>query len=254
MNNHFFISYSGNKRKEVKLIYEQIKDNLENITTIIEPFCGSSALSYYLSTIHPGKFKYILNDNNKILIDIYKIFQEPLKLDEFVLRLNEMSIDINKEKYLTYVKKANECPYCWYYIHKICQIVPGLFPIKGKIKTDFEFIKKSPIINFIRTENIEFSHIDAISIFDTYKNDTNNLIFLDPPYMNTCNTLYKCPTINIYEYLLINKIDPLNSFVVLCLEDNWIIRFLFATNKTTTHDMRYEQSKRNTKHIIIVNK
>ena len=58
MKNHFVISYAGNKRNEVTRIYETLK--LENITTIVEPFCGTAAVSFYISTLHPQKFKYIL--------------------------------------------------------------------------------------------------------------------------------------------------------------------------------------------------
>ena len=65
--NHFFIPYFGNKRKETPLIYEKTKHELNDITTIIEPFCGSCAFSYYISLQHPKKYKYILNDNNKTI-------------------------------------------------------------------------------------------------------------------------------------------------------------------------------------------
>jgi len=58
MKNHFFIAYSGNKREEVNTIHDYIKPKLTpSITTIIEPFCGTSALSYYISTLYPKKYK-----------------------------------------------------------------------------------------------------------------------------------------------------------------------------------------------------
>jgi site-specific DNA-adenine methylase len=68
MKNHFFFSYSGNKRDEVETIHDALKNNLKNITTIIEPFCGSSAFSFYIASLYPGRVNYILNDNNKYLI------------------------------------------------------------------------------------------------------------------------------------------------------------------------------------------
>ena len=43
---------SRNKRNEVELIQEYIKNDLNDITTIIEPFCGSCAISFYLWTIY----------------------------------------------------------------------------------------------------------------------------------------------------------------------------------------------------------
>ena len=51
MKNHFYMSYSGNKREEVENIYNLIDFN--NIATIVEPFCGTCAMSYYISTKHP---------------------------------------------------------------------------------------------------------------------------------------------------------------------------------------------------------
>ena len=39
MRNHFIFSYMGNKREEVEIIHDTIKDKLEGIDTIIEPFC-----------------------------------------------------------------------------------------------------------------------------------------------------------------------------------------------------------------------
>ena len=71
MKNHFYFSYFGNKRNEVNQIYESI--NFDNIDLIIEPFCGSCAMSYFIAQQQPKKFKYILNDNNEHLINFMKI-------------------------------------------------------------------------------------------------------------------------------------------------------------------------------------
>ena len=77
MKNHFYMSYAGNKRNEVKDIYNHI--DFENITTIIEPFCGSCAMSYYISTQKQG-LKYIFNDNNKYLKEMYEIIIDDNKI------------------------------------------------------------------------------------------------------------------------------------------------------------------------------
>jgi site-specific DNA-adenine methylase len=45
MKNHFYISYFGNKRNEVIDIVKCIP-KLETYEKIIEPFCGSCAISY----------------------------------------------------------------------------------------------------------------------------------------------------------------------------------------------------------------
>ena len=78
------MAYAGNKRNEVEGLYNEIKDQLNDIETIIEPFCGSSVFSYYLSLKHPKNFKYILNDNNKKLIKIYKIMKDEDLMNDFI--------------------------------------------------------------------------------------------------------------------------------------------------------------------------
>ncbi len=45
MASHFIYSYSGNKRNEFKYI-EKVIDNIDAYDNIIEPFCGSSAISF----------------------------------------------------------------------------------------------------------------------------------------------------------------------------------------------------------------
>jgi site-specific DNA-adenine methylase len=106
MKNHFFIGYAGNKRQEVNKIYEHL--DLNKIDTIIEPFCGTSAMSFYIASLHPKKFKYILNDYDNKLIELYKI-----SLDEeaFKILCNELNEDyskiITKNQYLEYIKKDN---------------------------------------------------------------------------------------------------------------------------------------------------
>jgi len=95
MKNHFYISYSGNKRNEVVEIYDNI--NFENVDTIIEPFCGTSAISYYIWLKHPN-MKFILNDSNIFLKEMYDIFQDDELINEFENEYLSLIVDINKEK------------------------------------------------------------------------------------------------------------------------------------------------------------
>ena len=71
---HFIISYPGNKRKEY--IYFRDNINLDGIKNIIEPFCGTSAISFNLWLEHGDKFNYYLNDNSNNLYNIYILMKE----------------------------------------------------------------------------------------------------------------------------------------------------------------------------------
>jgi site-specific DNA-adenine methylase len=49
--------------------------DLYDMEYIVE-LCGTSAMSYYIHTLHPLEFKYVLNDNNQHLIELYNILKD----------------------------------------------------------------------------------------------------------------------------------------------------------------------------------
>jgi site-specific DNA-adenine methylase len=256
MKNHFIISYFGNKREEVKLIYESIKNNIEDKEFIIEPFCGSSALSYYISLQHPNKYTYVLNDNNQFLIKLYNICKDDNLLNNLCEKLNEMyDIAQNKEDYLKISKKSKDDYICWLYIHLFYCIRPGLFPTTKIIKKErINNIKKAPIINFLKTEKIEISCDDWKNIYNKFKDNKKAFMFFDPPYLSSCNSHYMCPDVNIYENFYNNNICLLDSTIYLCLENIWIIKLLFKDYQKIIYDKMYQPSKKNTSHILVLNK
>ncbi len=71
--NHFIFPYAGNKRNEFKYLNNVI-DDIDNYDTIIEPFCGSSAISFNMWLKYPNK-NFILNDNDKELINLYHLIK-----------------------------------------------------------------------------------------------------------------------------------------------------------------------------------
>lgn len=255
MKNHFICGYFGNKRDEVDKLYDIIKDNLKNVKTIIEPFCGTSAFSYYLSTKHPKKFKYILNDNNEFLMEIYNILKDEDKTTDFINKLNELHILCkgNKEEYV----KADINKNCinWLYKHKYYSIRPNLYPTNRKPSDDiFNNIKNAPIINFLKNEVVEFSNLNALEVYEKHTKDKNALIFLDPPYIGMENNFYKTPDLNIYEYMVDNDIDKENAKILICINENWINKLIFKKHKITTYDKIYQTTKKKIKHMVITNK
>jgi len=74
MKNHFLYSYLGNKRNETKQFLDNIK--LDDIKNIIEPFSGSSAISFSIWLNNKDKnFNYYLNDSDKKLIEVYELMK-----------------------------------------------------------------------------------------------------------------------------------------------------------------------------------
>jgi len=258
MKNHFFIGYPGNKRKEVKTICDYI--NLTNIKTIVEPYCGTSALSYYIWLNNKEKnYKYILNDNNPFLIELYNIAKDDNKLKDLhkdIIKIYNSVFDLPEiEQKKAYNKiDINKDLISWFFKNKIYSIRAGLFPSrKFKIEA-LNTLITAPIIDFLRNADITFTNNSGLDTYKLYCNNENTMIFLDPPYLSRENSFYKTPTAEIYEYLFNNDIKKNKAYIVLCLENSWIIKMLFKGDKNILYDKYYDLSHSKTEHILIVNK
>lgn len=259
MKNHFFISYAGNKRTEVKDFYELIKDDIKDKTTIIEPYCGSCSISYYISTLHPKKYKYILNDTDNNLYNLLTIARDEEKFNKLIDELEELKpiIISSKENYNAYIKENKHNIKGYLVSHFIYYIRAGLYPINGHLsKKTFTDLKTKPIINFLRTEDITITNIDGLEVYINNKDNPDNILILDPPYLDCSNSCYILPTglkTNIYEYLFNSSIRKEKAFIGLILENNWIIKLLFNGYNSVTYEKQYQQSKKITEHIYITN-
>ena len=260
MKNHFIIPYIGNKREEVYIIYDNISQYIKDKKIIVEPFCGSSSISYYISLQQPNKYKYILNDLDKKLIELYNIMTDEDKLKKFIDDINKLCFVenkfIDKETYLNIVKKDDI--YGWFISRKFYNIRSGLYPQDGRVKKkiDFEKINKIPIINFLRTEEIIFKNIEAIDIFEEYKNKDDVFLIMDPPYLQNCNDYYESDKrirLNIYEHVYNNHVLNKKNMLFI-LEKNWIVNLLFRKYKKIEYDKIYNSAKKKkTKHILFIN-
>ena len=55
-------------------------------------------------------------------------------------------------------------------------------------------IKQCPIYEFYKNNNITFTKLDGIEIYEKYKSNKNNLILIDPLYLKACNDFYRVMT------------------------------------------------------------
>jgi len=265
MKNHFLFAYRGNKRDEVEKIHEYTKKfyNLDNIETIVENYCGSCAYSFFLSTLYPKRFKYVLNDNDESLNDLINLIKTEdynvinNKMNELINNFNTYTDDVERKKYyLTICDNKNVDVYSFLFINKYYTIRCGLYPMMNKYKQIKPFkIQVVPFYNFIKTENIEWINGDGIETTKKYKDDEKTLMFIDPPYINTCNDFYENTDMSVYEYIYDNNINDWKCCPVLCLENIWIIKMLFRENNVCIpYNKQYQGSKKKTTHIIITKK
>ena len=189
-----------------------------------------------------------MKDENKT----NKLIESLKNLQTDIFSLN--TIEERKDKYNKICKL--ETIDSFILMNKIYCIRPGLYPIRDEEifkKINFDTLLKAPIIDFLRNENITIINTDAIDILKEYQNNNKTLILLDPPYLVSCNSFYNDPKCNIYEYLYNNKINNMQSKILLILENIWIIKLLFNDFEKMTYNKKYQSNKKNTEHTIYAN-
>lgn len=267
MKNHYYTYYYGNKRNEIETILPLI--NLDNITTIIEPFAGSSAMSYYIFTKYPKRFKYILNDNDKInyqLFNVSKDFEKTQKFNENINKLidewNTYEDDVSRKVFYTGIDINTLEGYIFTYKYRNRR--PTFYPLLSCIKQIKPFkLQDYPVYNFYNNEDITYSNIDGIEIIKNNYNVGNNSLFLiDPPYLKSSKKykIYNNLNMNIYDWILEYEnllLNNENKFIFI-LEMIKEVEAIFSNFKTLNvyekiYGMNGKQGQRKTKHILYEN-
>ena len=265
MRNHYFTPYIGNKRSEIKDILPLI--SLDNITTILEPFAGSAAMSFYISMIYPNCFKYILNDNDIINKELYDIARDAERTEIFNENINKIitewntytediprkafydNLDINQiEAYVFKRKYNNFRPYL--YPSFTTRDAKRFINIKPYRLQDF------PVYNFYNNENVVYETLDAIDFIKKHNNDSNKVFLLDPPYLFRDNASYNNFNLLIYAWVKNNKeeIDTSNNKFIFILEDVPEVKELFKDYKILLEYSKiYFYKAKKTRHIVFEN-
>lgn len=236
--NHFIIPYSGNKRTEVKEIYNAL--NFENIEYICEPFCGTSAISYYISTLHPKKFTYIFNDIDSNLIKMYELMKDKIKWNQLCVLYQLQLEAINNKEF--YKKIINQKGIISYLIrNKYYDMRSGLYPSNGNRKKK-PLTNDYPIVKFMREEKVILHNTYAKEILQKY-NKKNTMFIMDPPYLFTCNSFYNDADMthknfNIYEHIYWYGKDY-KCPIYFVLEKMWFIDSIFGKKIVHTYKKSY---------------
>lgn len=262
---HFIIGYSGNKRSDIKHFCDFFPDDKE-YNKVIEPFCGSCAVSFYLNK------ESVLNDINNDLIKLLKL-QRDEDLNKFHIKvlnyydtikdldIKEIRNDINKNKENDKIKL--------YFHYKFLRYLN--FNTKDRIKLPKTTKKIIKFSNFLK--KCELLNKDYIEVFKKYGDDENNFIFLDPPYFQSCNSYYSnAPTNSNFKDGL-KEIDDTKIFidilellkkkckVMLIINDNYITRYLYKDYIKEKYLKKYSNNikindkyfKKYASHLIVTN-
>ncbi|MGV2805042.1 Dam family site-specific DNA-(adenine-N6)-methyltransferase, partial [Clostridium perfringens] len=103
-----FLKWAGGKTQLLDTITSELPENMEGINTYIEPFVGAGAV--FLDFLSSDRFeKYIINDINSKLINVYKVIRDDIHL--LIESLNDI-----KEKYLSFEELSEDREKMYYEI------------------------------------------------------------------------------------------------------------------------------------------
>lgn len=238
----------GNKINEFKRnkdnIYKFLDEN-QQIKNIVEPFAGSMASMFLIYKKYGNKYNYYgfendINFYNYIILikkskNIKKIISDVKKI------IDNYNIDLSPEKKedIKNMVKKNETITEQILRNTYYTLRFGLIPDKKKSTVGYEFNKVEDDINFIKKLDI---YLNGDFLSNISKFDKNNTLFiLDPPYINSENSIYKGMkninkeiTDNTYYYYQI-------KYAIMKEED---YNYMFFINSTVLLDDYYNDVKK----------
>lgn len=252
----FIISYNGNKYQETK------KHLLNHVATdvdyIAEPFCGIFGFSraYFLNN-PDSDVKYLLNDTNKELIDLYINLKNDY--DGVIKKINIFIESDDFQKHEDTGKEFNK------FMKKQDFIIQNMF--RTMCQGIFNKKNVSRIKNFVAKRDIytkffkkcEFYCLDYTDFMEIV-NQKKCLVYYDPPYFNSYNLAYQLSKEDneYYDgtkmYLDILKYFESNNKCIMVLNQIAVIDKLFEKYIKTRYSGVYSNLSKNIKrHVIYSN-
>jgi hypothetical protein len=221
-------------------------------------------MSYYISTIYPKKFKYILNDNDKINYDLFNISRDPKLTEMFNQGINKIITEWNsytndtlrKEFYKNLDKNEIEV---YIFKAKVHTFRFGVYPSMkdGRHNQVKPFrLQDYPIYDFYNNEYVCYENIDAVDFIEKHNETDNKIFLLDPPYLKSYNQAYNNFNLNIYDWIKVNEkmILESNNIFIYTLEEIDDVKAIFQNYKVALrYDKYYSMSKKNTTHVVYSN-
>ena len=258
--NTFYFSYIGNKRLEYNTIKEYIP-RASSIKYFVEPFSGTASVAYLWYTDNKqANVEYIINDLDADLIKFYEAVQNN-KLKKMIGFINK---NLSSSSFERIKKKKTKNLNEWFYMKKIYSRYEGINPFKnnkrkvGKIQYD-KYHEREEF-----DKQLVLTSLDFTEILDVFKNNKKAFLFIDPPYLDSYNSNYSEYKNGLTEdgtivdrtmiFIQLKQfLDVAKCRVMLVINSNAIINYIFKGYITHEYSKTYGSTKKKTRHVIITN-
>jgi site-specific DNA-adenine methylase len=223
-NDDFYFSFNSNKLNDMKKMQQFI--DLNNVTYIVEPFCGACSFSRYCCSEFDFSGKIILNDTDEILMKFLNFVKKnsSLKIVEYY---NDFIKTATETKIIEEIKYRNENVFSYFVYRKFndfCLVKPFANKMNPIDHSNFIQLDK-----FFQDENIELYNSDAFDIIKSY-NNKNTFIFFDPPHFQNNSQIKKVTCKDSTEIFITikNMRDNYLSKILSSLNSDSIMRYIFS--------------------------
>lgn len=236
------LPFQGQKRNFINELCELVRPYNDKNVIFVDAFGGSGLVSNTIKYACPNA-RVVWNDfdNYKQRLDNCEQTNEILKRFEFLntYKKNEKISDEHKEKIL---KICKECEAKGVFVDYITIGASVLF--SGSYARNYDELAKSSFYNkiseFARQYNtddylngVERVRCDAFSLIDNYKDNSNAILVLDPPYLQTDTGGYNMSkSWTLAEFLrLIDVLKEHHNFIFFSSEKSQALEFFNWANK-----------------------
>lgn len=229
--NPFFLNYVGGKYRESIDCFHNDDIDFNKYSTFVEPFGGSFGFSrfIYLKLDKPTDKKFIIYDNNEELITFYNNVKAMTyeELEKLHNDYNDIMNRYSKEEWSKDGRKIIKCiaptitdkNISFMFINNMSTTQKYSKKAIKKFNVDwFEMLKYCEFICL----NVNSNHVDIMN----KHNDKKTLIYLDPPYLNSCNTFYNDVEEDYSEMLIKHFVGKYKFRVIFVHEKNYLLRYI----------------------------
>ncbi len=275
MKNLSPLRYAGSKKNLAPYLHQIIKYNKIKPTILVEPFVGGGSVTLYFLKNNIVE-KAIISDKDPLIFSFWKtVFTNSEYLIDFVKH-----VDVNLETFYEYKKIARNCKkYKNEKLAEACIFLnrtsfSGLLtdeagPLGGKSqKSDYKLDCRFNINSLIKKIEIVASYSKRVTVLSYDWRETidfvkeklkaekksNSIIFyLDPPFYNKANKLYRAYFQIKDHKLLFDSVINLPDCWVLSYDNAPEIKKMYASKKSVLNiEMLYSiNSKRREKELVI---
>lgn len=252
MSGLFYWSYPGNKRTEVKHIAPIILDMA--VKTVVEPFGGTCAVSramadthaVYVSDYDPGLTTFC----NLFHTDAENICQ---RANDYLKREWTRELYIAEQQRLGGIVPTRDNIHEFFALKRYRQsIAPGRPPMRGGVIFMPANImpKKYEALNEFYRGNTYHNEPYTVA-FDKFRDDPTACIFLDPPYVSTCNdSYYKDESPQDMWEDIIDLFEHSRCGVLLAVKEDIWMKIAFKNWQVQKYDKTYQISKKTVSHVL----